>query len=247
MAQPITIHIRPRALAAVGDDKWWKSQTKEQQRAYIRAHPNSKYARNAKRAALEPADKPKNRPDPEKVYTSVKSMMGEKLKHVPKEHAEFFEQEQDKPGSEERKGIAKHIHTNKKQIMDNIKSQFKEWGDGCGAISKLATGKKISDHEKKALKGLLIDAAVIAGAITVTGGFAHGAALALKHVGFDVVKDVILKSVIRGTAKAMGASMGVTGVNGVIMTLASIPSKKMRISMLALSSTNKVRKIIISV
>jgi hypothetical protein len=219
------IHIRPKTTttAAAGGDKWWKGLSKEDQKAYIKAHPNSKYAHNAKKLAEE---KPATKKAPASVYTSVKSLFGEKLKNVPKEHAEFFEHEQDKPGSEERKGMAKHIHTNKHDIIKNIKGQFKEWKDGCGAIGKLAQGKSISAHEKKALKGLLIDAAVTAAAITVTGGFAHGAALAMKHVGFDIVKDVVLKSVIRGTAKAMGASMGHTGALVGLQVLASAADNK---------------------
>jgi hypothetical protein len=208
------------AAAGGGDDKWWKGLTKEQQKAYIKQHPNSKYARNAKKLAEEkksgagPVEDTKTNSESEKKHVSVKSLHADRIAALPEEHRKFFENEGDKPGSEERKGIANHIRTNKHEIIKHIKGQFKEWGDGCGAIGKLASGKKISDHEKKAVKALLIDAAVIAGAVAITGGFAHGAALAVKHVGFDILKDIVLKATIRGTTKAMGASTGVTGLVG---------------------------------
>jgi hypothetical protein len=211
----ITVHIikRPVVTAAINSDKWWKSLTKEQQKEYIEQHPNSKFARNAKKPEPPPHHKIRKggKKDLPKNLHSVKEIFMEKLEEIHEEDKAFFEHGGDAPNSEERRGVAKHIRTNRHEIIHNIKGQFKEWKDGCGAITKLATGKKISTHEKKALKGLLIDAAVIAGAITVTGGFAHGAALAMKHVGFDVLKDVVLKAVIRGTTKAMGASMGHTG------------------------------------
>lgn len=218
MEKRIVIHIRSKAVAA--DDSWFYDMPKEKQKEYIEQHPNSKFA---KQALKEKEKSPKAK---KSGGISIKSIFGDKVKALPEEHREFFEKEQDKPGSGERKGIAKHVRTNKGEIVKHIKGQFKEWGDGCGAIAKLASGKKISDHEKKALKALVIDAAVIAGAITVTGGFAHGAALAMKHVGFDVLKDVVLKSVIRGTAKAMGASMGHTGALVALETVASSNASK---------------------
>jgi hypothetical protein len=203
-------------------DAWFKELTKEQQKQYIIDHPNSKYAKNAKsRADKEQEDAKKKQKKPHKSYIPVKNKFADKISALPEEHKQFFETEQDKPGSEQRKGIANHIRTNKSEILKHIKGQFVEWGDGCGAIGKLAQGKKISDHEKKALKALVIDAAVMAGAIAITGGFAHGAALAMKHVGFDVLKDIVLKATIRGTAKAMGTSLGHTGVNFALETLAS--------------------------
>jgi hypothetical protein len=155
MVKLITIHIRrPNALAATGiggDDKWWKGLTKEQQKAYIKAHPNSKYAHNAKKALVE-QKKDTTKKSASVDAPSIKSVFGDKVKALPEEHKEFFENEGDKPGSKERKNIANHIRTNKHEIIKHIKGQFKEWGDGCGAIGKLATGKSISDHEKKLLR-----------------------------------------------------------------------------------------------
>jgi hypothetical protein len=233
MRQPkIIVHIRSAVLAR----SWFDDLDPQQQRAYIKAHPNSKYAKNAKRLADKDDKKGKTKKAATTapvVHKPVKEVFAEKIKTLDPEDKEFFETEQDKPGSKTRVSIGKHLRTKRHEIAEHIKGQVKEWGTGCNAIAKLAGGKSISDHEKKALKALVIDACVTSAVVAATGGFAHGVALALKHTAFDVVKDVVLKAVIRGTAKAMGTSMGVTGLSATLETLASSADDKRNEKILA--------------
>jgi hypothetical protein len=223
-------HDHPKGLSkpASSGDNWFDRLSEDEQTEYIESHPNSKYAKNIHRVDHEDqSDKSKKKSGSDtKNPKAMRHVLADKIKVLPKKHKEFFETEQDQPNSEQRSGIAKHIRLNHKEIVKHMKGQIVEWKDGCGAIAKLATGKSISAHEKKALKALVIDASVIAASVAVTGGFAHGAALALKHVGFDVLKDVVLKTVIRGTTRAMGASTGVTGLVGLEALATTAASKK---------------------
>ena len=220
----ITI-VRPYTLAAE-DMEWWESQTKEFQKKYIAAHPNSKYAKASKYKKQQETVKKSHKPEdhtqpkhkvvrhkkPAVVKSKIREKCADKIKRLAPADREFFDTDQHQPNSEKRKAFADHIRTSHKEILAHMKGQVTEWKDGCKAIHKLATGEKLDDHHKKALKSLVKDAVITTAAIAITGGFSHGIALALKHVGFDVLKDVVLKSVIKSTAKANAASFGHTGM-----------------------------------
>jgi hypothetical protein len=216
--------------------------TKDQQDDYIDKHPNSKFAKQKYSGRVakpkdssnnkdKDKDKDKDTKDKQQKLPSMFSVFKEPISKLSKNYQDFFKNKQDKPNSDERKSLAKHLRTSKTDLMDGLKHQVHEWKDGCKAIKKIATGKQISDHEKKAVKTLVIDAAITAASVAITGGFAHGLAAAIKHTAFDVLKDVVLKTTIRSTAYAMGASTGVTGgILGidVLHSLASSDTNKLR-------------------
>ena len=224
-----SVAIREIVLA----DSWFDNLTAKQQQEYIEQHPNSKYAKNYRKKGNGPTNPSGSRkvvkdkqPKHEHVeVTPVHKKFHKEISTLDKSDREFFKTGQDKPKSSVRTTLAKHIRTSHREIAHQIKHQVTEWKDGCKAIGKLASGKKISEHEKKALKALVIDAAVTAASVAVTGGFAHGAALAVKHTAFDVLKDVVLKSTLKSTAHAMGTSGVLTGGLAVLQAIASSTSK----------------------
>jgi hypothetical protein len=73
-----TIKIRFTTVST--DDKWWSSQTKEFQKKYIKDHPKSKYAKNAKKS-IDNVKKVLTGPDaPKKVTEIPKSVSGIDIK-----------------------------------------------------------------------------------------------------------------------------------------------------------------------
>lgn len=227
-----SVSIREVVLA----DSWFDNLTAKQQKEYIELHPNSKYARNAKskivqtpsgpsRGIKQDKDAVPNKKVKKPVAPPVHKKFHKEIATLDREDRDFFKTEQDRPKSKVRTALAKHIRTSHREIAHQVKNQVAEWKDGCKAIGKLAQGKEISNHEKKALKALVIDAAVTAASVAVTGGFAHGAALAIKHTAFDVLKDVVLKSTLRSTAHAMGTSGALTGGMVLLSAIASSKTK----------------------
>ena len=69
-------------------------------------------------------------------------------------------------------------------------------------MRKLVNGKELSVHEQEALKSLSKDILITVGSVAVTGGLAHGLTLALSHVGYDAVKDSILKAFAHGIVES---------------------------------------------
>jgi len=219
-----TIYFITTAQASSLD--WWEGLTKIQQKNYLEQHPNSKFGKLGKHAPDKTEKKGhEDKPKKSKI-TRLKEAFAPEIKKLQKSDRQFFETDQHLPKSEARSGLAKHIRHSHKEIISPIKGQVKEWHTGCGAITKIASGKSINEHEKKALKALVVDATLLTASLAVTGGFSHGIALALKHTAFDVLKDVVLKATIRSTTKAMGASAGLTGVPEVLEMLASSKTKE---------------------
>jgi hypothetical protein len=92
-------------------------------------------------------------------------------------------------------------------LVSAIKRQVKEWKGGCAAIKKLAKREELTPHDTAALKALVKDVLYTMGSVAIGGGLAHGIVAAAHHVGYDVVKDLILKSIAHTAVE--NASVGV--------------------------------------
>ena len=218
-------------LFADAEGNWWDYMSPEAQKKYISDHPNSMHAKehlkkeeekkkkkvsgpkkeeNPKSDTKDTEEKktPANPSEPgspalvrkESFAVRLKSMLAKKQVH-PEDH-KMFEDGGEQRGSKQRVKIAGTVKKSTSRIIDHLKTQGKEWKHGVSAIKKLASGGTLTDHDKEALKAISKDILITVGSVAVTGGLGHGMALALGHVGYDLVKDSILKSLAHGVVGA---------------------------------------------
>lgn len=195
------------ALAADGSD-WWDELDKDQQQEYIKKHPNSKYAKQVKNKDAEAPkkDEKSKEKSKDKKGSKAKKVAGKLRKNwdnFSKEQKEFFERGGHKPGSKERRTFGKFMKDKAKGVAKAVKHEVKEWKEAGAAIKKIATGKEISDHEKKALKSVAIHAAMVVGPMAISGGLSAGMTAAAKGIGMGLLEHTAL---IRGAQIAVFAS-----------------------------------------
>lgn len=100
----------------------------------------------------------------------------DKLKTWAEKEKEFFRNGSHKPGSEERKGAAEFFRRKAKGIISVLKEEVHETKEASIGISKFFTGKKLSEHEKKAIKTVGTHLALVIGSMAIGGGLSAGLA-----------------------------------------------------------------------
>ena len=187
-------------------DEWFKSMPKKQQEAYIKQHPNSKYARQAKKAE-EQEDKGKTKKTDAKSKRTVPQKHVKKLqihwKKFSKDQRKLFHDGGHLPKSKERSSFADMMRRKKAGIAKAIKHEVHEWKQAGNAVKKLVTGKTISKHEKQALKSVAIHVGLVVGPMALSGGLSAGLAATAKGLGFGLLEHTAL---IRGAQIAAFAS-----------------------------------------
>ena len=198
------------SLAQTGSD-WWNGLTKPRKMAYVKEHPKSKYAkqyakeRDAAIKGHKKGDK-KRAKDDKKGSKHIKTLKA-RMKTFHADQKKFFAEGEHKPKSKERRTFGKMIKDKAKGIVTSVKAEGQEWKDAGKAVKKIATGKKLSKHEKHALKTVAIHTAMVVGPMAVTGGLSAGLAGMSKGLAVGMLEHSAL---IRGAqvlvfAGAVGA------------------------------------------
>lgn len=160
------------------EDAWFYNMSEEKQREYLRDHKHSKFSKNAhlKQKALE---------DQKAITTEAPKpvqKMSDAIKDFNDEQKAFFKKGSHKAGSEDRRNTAQLVKDKAKGIVTALKGEGKEWKTAAGALRKLKKGESLDKHDKAALKAIAMHTGIVAGEIALTGGLAHGIAVALPHL-----------------------------------------------------------------
>ena len=144
----LKVLAKPSVVATGTEDEWFFKLPKEKQKEYIKEHPKSKFAH--------------------KVGKHVEKHR-EKVKDWHKDQKEFFAG----PGaakSKERRSVSDFMKDKAAGVVKSIKHELKEYKTAGKALHKMASKQEISDHEKKAVRTVLVHSALVLGPMAVTGG-----------------------------------------------------------------------------
>lgn len=140
--------------------------------------------------------------------------IGDKIKTWSEEEKKFFKDKVHKGGSPERRSWSKAILDKAKgagaAIMHGLKHEANEFKAAGNGISKLMSGGKLDDHDKKAMYSVGKKIAITALFAAAGGGLAHGLAGFAKHVAMELVPHAVGEVVLGGVSKA---AMFAEGVN----------------------------------
>lgn len=194
---PVQISLSKRETK---EGAWFYEMDKAGQEAYVKKYPGSKYAKEYKQ-------KQKEKSRAEKGDTVAKVKVSHHVKKhwgkFSEEQKEFFGRGDHKPGSKQRRKLGQIIKSKAKGVVKAIKHEVDEWKDAGKGIKKLATGKKMTSHEKHALKNVAIHAAMVIGPMAISGGLSAGLGTAAKGIGLGLLEHSAL---IRGAQVAAFAS-----------------------------------------
>ena len=164
-----------------------------------------------------PTDKPKDTsaeaPAPLKQEPVVKSkadILKSKVEKWSEKEKEFFNKDQDKPGSETRRSFAQALKDKVKGAGAAIKHGFKHevhtFKTAAKAVGKIFSEpggfRSLDKEEKKALISVGIKVASTALFAAAGGGLAHGAAAFAKHVAVELVPHAVAETIILGVGRA---------------------------------------------
>lgn len=151
-------------------------------------------------------EQPKDEPKKVSSFTKLTDKIKNKISKWQEGEKEFFEKGYYKAGAEPRRTLGQAIKDKAKGAIKAIKQgakheieEFKTAGVGVGKFFK---GEDLSDHEKKALKGVAIKVATTAIFGAAMGGLAAGAAGFAKHVAIEFVPHVVAETLLKGAGRA---------------------------------------------
>jgi hypothetical protein len=156
------------------EDKWFYDWPEEKQRQYIKEHPNSKFAKEAK----------KEETPGKGIHHHVKKhalKLSQAIKDFHEDQKKFFQEGQYKPESNERRKLSQMVVDKKKGLAKSIKHEVKEWRTGANALRKLKRGESLDHHDKAALKAIAVHSGIVMADIAATGGLMHGVGLVVAH------------------------------------------------------------------
>jgi len=132
--------------------------------------------------------------------------IGDKIKNWSEEEKQFFKENVHKGGSAERRSWGKAIMDKAKgaglAIMRGLKHEAQEFKAAGQGVMKLMSGKKLDDHDKKAMLSVGKKIVITGLTAAITGGLAHGAVAFAKHVAMELIPHAISEVAIGGVAKA---------------------------------------------
>lgn len=179
---PIQISL---AKTVTKEGAWFYEMDQAGQEAYVKKYPTSKYA-----VAYKAKKSEKGKDTVAKVQVS--HHIKKHWHKFSEDQKEFFGRGGHKPESKERRTFGSMIKDNSKGIVKAIKHEVKEWQDAGRGIKKLATGKKMTSHEKHALKTVAIHEAMVIGPMAISGGLSAGLASAAKGIGLGLAEHTAL-------------------------------------------------------
>jgi hypothetical protein len=143
--------------------------SEEKQAEYLKLHPTSKFAHVVRHSKVT-------------------------LKKAVHEQRKFFTEGGAKPGSKQRRGIAQFFKDKAKGLVKAMKHEVKEFKEAGHAVSDLLHGKKLHDHQKKALKTVLIHSAMVIGPMAISGGLSAGLSHVLPHLAGGFLEHSLVMS-----------------------------------------------------
>lgn len=187
-----------RILISLADDGWFADMPVEEQKEYVEEHPASKYAKlvgATKGAASKVKDKTA------KVAVMTKTTTAEFAKS---EH-EFFHGSGHEKGSEPRRTLGKFLQDKAKGIVKACKHEVREFKYAGNALLGMLHGKKPDEHQRAAIKTVMIHTAMVLGPMAVSGGLSLGLAHALPHVVAGFLEHTLVVSAARAAVFASDA------------------------------------------
>ena len=204
------INKTPGKKHPTGNDDWFYNKSEEEQKIYIEKHPNSKFAKNAKKNKPEektPATKTTEKKDLKHHIKKHAKSLSESIKTFNQEQKAFFRDGQYKPDSEARRSLSKLAIDKTKGIAKLIKHQGHEWKTAVNVLRKLHNNEKIDKHDKKALTAVAIQAGVVIGDMALTAGLGHAIVIG---VG-EIIHAFLHHSILEHTAKSSIWASTITG------------------------------------
>lgn len=180
----ITENVVTKELSYAKEDEWFYSMSEERQRKYLVNHPHSKFSKNTE--VVKKAEETKKNldvlPGEETVNKMKKAVQG-----FNEQQKAFFKEGGNHPESEERTQAASYLKRKAKGLVKSLKHEKKEWKLAANALRKLKAGEQLDHHDKAALKSVATHVGIVAGEMLLTGGMAHGVAVALPHLAQGLV------------------------------------------------------------
>ncbi len=89
-----------------------------------------------------------------------------------------------------------------KGVMKAMKHEVREFQYAGKAVAQLAHGKKIDEHQKKAIKNVLIHSLLVLGPMAISGGLSAGLAHVLPHAVGGFIEHSLVVSATRAAVFA---------------------------------------------
>jgi hypothetical protein len=128
----------------------------------------------------------------DKLGDPLHRKMHRSYKEWVREQQEFFHGEGHKPGSQPRRSLGQAVKAKVKGIVKSLKAEVHEYGLAAHSLYSLAHGNKLDDHQKKAVKTVIVHAGLSAASLTATGGLAEGLVHCLPSLAQHFVEHVLL-------------------------------------------------------
>ena len=93
-------------------------------------------------------------------------------------------------------------------ILEGMKHEVKEWKSAAQGVKNFVEGKKMTDHEKHALKTVAIHLGIVVGMAAAGGGLAGGAGAAAKNIGLHFLEHAGMMRAAHALAFAKGEEEG---------------------------------------
>ncbi len=180
----LAITNKNSVLAYAKEDEWFYGMSEERQREYLKSHPHSKFSKNA--AVVKKAEETKKKLEEVPGEQTVNNLK-KAVKGFNEEQRAFFKDGGNHPESEHRKQAANFLTRKAKGLVKSLKHEKKEWKLAANALRKLKSGEQLDHHDKAALKSVATHVGIVAGEMLLTGGLAHGVAVALPHLAQGLV------------------------------------------------------------
>lgn len=145
------------------------------------------------------------KPEQKHKGAEIIDLLKGKLKDFAEKEKAFFKEGQHLVDSEARKKFAEVIKKKTKGIIKVLKHEVEEIKTAGVGIKKLVSGKKLDEHEKKAVKNVAKELALTVGMIVATGGaghLAHGVGKASAGIVMHYFQHTGLKAVAKSLAFA---------------------------------------------
>lgn len=161
-------------------DSWFDKLNDTEQKQYVTEHPNSKYVKLARKVTEHK----------EKVVHKTKTSVAQ----IVKDQKEFFHGKGHEPGSKPRRAMGDFLKAKLHGVIKGLKHEAHEVKAAGGALVDIAKGNKINDHQKKALKSVLIHSLLVVGPMALTGGLSAGLSHVLPHMAGGFIEHTLLMS-----------------------------------------------------
>jgi hypothetical protein len=159
----------------------------------------------AKKADANAETTPSHKDD-EHQNKVIASRIQNKIKGWADEEKDFFKKKVYKGNSPERRSWGEAIKAKGigawHSILKGAKHEVEEFKTAGHAVKDLVSGKKLDNHQKKALKAVGIKIATTALFGGLTGGLEHGAAKFALHVAKELIPHTVAETIVKGVGKA---------------------------------------------